>query len=95
MPVFIAKYNEHRNEIQESDLLGTIKIPRNLSQLTERLPAPQYEKVETEIKPELPNMVRNEIVQNQHKIIANNVVHPRDRIASGRKLNPPKVDIEV
>lgn len=32
MPVFIAKYNEHKNEIGEMDLgdinlLGTIKIP--------------------------------------------------------------------
>jgi NIMA (never in mitosis gene a)-related kinase len=43
MPVFIAKYNEHKEELSEdfSDpaaLLGTIRIPRNLSLLTERLP---------------------------------------------------------
>jgi hypothetical protein len=48
MPVFIAKYNEHKNDLSDdmSDptaLLGTIKIPRNLSLLTERLPKSQYE----------------------------------------------------
>ena len=48
MPVFIAKYNEHRDNLSNdlSDptaLLGTIKIPRNLSLLTERLPKAQYE----------------------------------------------------
>jgi len=48
MPVFIAKYNEHRENLSNdlsdpSALLGTIKIPRNLSLLTERLPKAQYE----------------------------------------------------
>ena len=48
MPVFIAKYNEHRDNLSNdlsdpSALLGTIKIPRNLSLLTERLPKAQYE----------------------------------------------------
>lgn len=48
MPVFIAKYNEHKDNLSSdlSDptaLLGTIKIPRNLSLLTERLPKAQYE----------------------------------------------------
>ena len=48
MPVFIAKYNEHRDNFSNdlgdpSALLGTIKIPRNLSLLTERLPKAQYE----------------------------------------------------
>jgi hypothetical protein len=46
MPVFIAKYNEsvHGSFGQESkDLIGTIKVPINLSQLAERLPASQYE----------------------------------------------------
>lgn len=48
MPVFLAKYNEHKNNLSEdmsdpSSLLGTIKIPRNLSLLTERLPKSQYE----------------------------------------------------
>jgi hypothetical protein len=41
MPVFIAKYNEHKEELGvgiPDDLLGTIKIPKNLSLLTERLP---------------------------------------------------------
>jgi hypothetical protein len=33
MPVFIAKYNEHRDEFEgmHADLLGTIKLPRNLA----------------------------------------------------------------
>lgn len=33
MPVFIAKYNEHRDEFDgmHADLLGTIKLPRNLA----------------------------------------------------------------
>ena len=43
MPVFIAKYNENKEEIDSSalgaqGLLGTIKVPRNLSLLTDRLP---------------------------------------------------------
>ncbi len=43
MPVFIAKYNEHKDEISTefndpTALLGTIRIPKNLSLLTERLP---------------------------------------------------------
>ena len=49
MPVFIAKYNEHREEIEAglgegTNLLGTIKIPRNLSHLTAALPKAQYDK---------------------------------------------------
>jgi hypothetical protein len=48
MPVFIAKYNEHKNDLSDdmgdpTALLGTIKIPRNLSLLTERLPKSQYD----------------------------------------------------
>ena len=49
MPVFIAKYNESKRESsggfgqEPADLIGTIKVPRNLSLLTERLPASQYE----------------------------------------------------
>lgn len=48
MPVFIAKYNEHKESSGEfgkeaAGLLGTIKVPRNLSLLSERLPAAQYE----------------------------------------------------
>lgn len=51
MPVFIAKYNEHREEIEAGladgqNLLGTIKIPRNLSQLTAALPKAQYDQDE-------------------------------------------------
>lgn len=49
MPVFIAKYNEHREELgvgMADDLLGTIKIPKNLSLLTERLPKAQYNEIE-------------------------------------------------
>ena len=43
MPVFIAKYNEHKYNTpadltDPATLLGTIKIPKNLSLLTERLP---------------------------------------------------------
>lgn len=48
MPVFIAKYNEHKEELgleqgTSAELLGTIRVPRNLSLLTERLPKAQYE----------------------------------------------------
>ena len=54
MPVFIAKYNEHKEDLgleqgSSAELLGTIRVPRNLSLLTERLPAAQYE---SERKPE-------------------------------------------
>ena len=53
MPVFIAKYNEHKDELGEgihNDLLGTIKLPRNLSQLTDILPKAQYEDQEEQQK---------------------------------------------
>lgn len=55
MPVFVAKYNEIREErvrdyheaehqIAEGydDLLGTIKVPRNLKLLSERLPKSNF-----------------------------------------------------
>jgi hypothetical protein len=38
MPVFLEKYKEHKEELGELNLLGTIKLPKNLSQLSERLP---------------------------------------------------------
>jgi hypothetical protein len=41
MPVFVSKYREHKDELEGSfstDLLGTIKVPKNLSLLAERLP---------------------------------------------------------
>lgn len=53
MPVFLAKYNEHRDELEgtySAELLGTIRVPKNLSLLTERLPKAQYE---LDKKPEL------------------------------------------
>lgn len=43
MPVFMTKYNEHKIELGGNELLGTIKIPKNLSLLAERLPKAQYE----------------------------------------------------
>jgi len=47
MPVFIAKYNEDRDEFENSavgtELLGTIRVPKNLSLLTERLPKANYD----------------------------------------------------
>ena len=54
MPVFIARYNEIREEkakdfdedeiynVEVADLLGTIKVPRNLKLLSERLPKSNY-----------------------------------------------------
>ena len=51
MPVFSARYNEIREEkardlsdsINENiDLLGTIKVPRNMSLLSARLPKSNY-----------------------------------------------------
>ena len=52
MPVFIAKYNEIREEkakefeddpsTTEMNLLGTIKVPKNLRLLSERLPKSNY-----------------------------------------------------
>lgn len=55
MPVFIAKYNEIREEKAKNfeqeetlegqgfdNLLGTIKVPRNLRLLSERLPKSNY-----------------------------------------------------
>lgn len=46
MPVFIAKYNENKDEFDNlgaTGLLGTIKVPRNLSLLSDRLPKAQYD----------------------------------------------------
>lgn len=47
MPVFIAKYNEHKSELTDPmadiKLLGTIKLPQNLALLNERLPEAQYD----------------------------------------------------
>ena len=56
MPVFIAKYNEHMRSSgvfgeENKELIGTIKVPKNLSLLTERLPASQYEQPQTEERP--------------------------------------------
>jgi hypothetical protein len=53
MPVFIAKYNEIRESkakdfddddqgTNELDLLGTIRVPKNLRLLTERLPKSNF-----------------------------------------------------
>jgi hypothetical protein len=51
MPVFIAKYNEIREEkakefedepSNNENLLGTIKVPKNLRLLSERLPKSNY-----------------------------------------------------
>jgi len=48
MPVFIAKYNESQRRggvfgEESKELIGTIRMPKNLSLLTERMPASQYE----------------------------------------------------
>jgi len=56
MPVFIAKYNEHQyaqgnNGVlgeESKELIGTIKVPKNLSLLTNVLPASQYEAPESD-----------------------------------------------
>ena len=43
MPVFIAKYNERMGNgelgSEPKELIGTIKVPKNLSLLQDRLPA--------------------------------------------------------
>lgn len=55
MPVFVGKYNEIReNKVKDfedentlddqNQLLGTIKVPKNLRLLSERLPKSNYEK---------------------------------------------------
>lgn len=57
MPVFIAKYNEgkmkHKPEVEkaeeeelalgEMNLLGTIRVPKNMRLLTERLPKSNFD----------------------------------------------------
>ena len=62
MPVFIAKHNEIRESkgkdfddddqgAQGMDLLGTIKVPKNLRLLTERLPKSNFnQKVKEEVE---------------------------------------------
>ena len=50
-PVFLAKYNENRAEIDaQIGLLGTIKMPRDLSLLGGRLPKAQYSDAEPTAK---------------------------------------------
>lgn len=53
MPVFVAKYNEIRetkakdfedDDLYGDQLLGTIKVPKNLKLLSERLPKSNYDK---------------------------------------------------
>ena len=46
MPAFIEQYTDNKEDTFKAreGLLGTIKVPRNLNLLTERLPKPQYEK---------------------------------------------------
>ena len=49
MPVFIAKYNESKTGSEgafgdeSKELIGTIRVPKNLSLLAEKLPPSQYE----------------------------------------------------
>jgi hypothetical protein len=46
MPVFIAKYNEIREskyqDFEQDLMLGTIRVPKNLRLLSERLPKSNY-----------------------------------------------------
>lgn len=44
LPVVEKHVNTEVSVYESPDLLGTIKIPRNLTSLSERLPAPAYEK---------------------------------------------------
>ena len=54
LPVFIAKYNESQRSRsgafgeESKELIGTIRVPKNLSLLTERLPASQYDQPQQE-----------------------------------------------
>lgn len=89
MPVFIAKYNEIREDkAKEFDdeqggtdinMLGTIKIPKNLRLLTERLPKSNY---------------ANEKIQKTKEVVEepqiNQVVSRRD---SGIKLVEIKEEV--
>lgn len=65
----MAKYNEHMDSLGDNQaLLGTIKVPKNLSLLAERLPKAQYEQKEeipskskkTSHSREISDPVRNE-----------------------------------
>ncbi len=44
MPVFVAKYNEAQSDPSPAVdfMLGTIKVPKNLNLLSERLPKSNY-----------------------------------------------------
>jgi hypothetical protein len=74
MPVFIAKYHEKKNDMEtlngSPDLLGTIKVPRNLSLLTDRLPKANYE---TESKANPLNEVREEDNESNYKRVVGNM----------------------
>ena len=59
MPAFIEQYTDNKEDTFKASegLLGTIKVPRNLNLLTERLPKPQYEKppeLQSEYESEVP-----------------------------------------
>jgi hypothetical protein len=86
MPVFIAKYHEKRNDFESlnasPDLLGTIKVPRNLSLLTDRLPKANYE---TESKANPLNEVKEDDNESNYKRVVGNM----NRISSNSNLNMP------
>ena len=66
MPVFIAKYNEQMGASGEfgaepTELIGTIKVPRNLSLLHDRLPASQYEEAAAQGKRNSPGSLASQL----------------------------------
>jgi hypothetical protein len=70
MPVFIAKYNESVHEAfgQESkDLIGTIKVPINLSQLAERLPASQYDSDKRIVVPNTVDQIKLGMIKEEEE----------------------------
>ena len=71
MPVFIAKYNERAQRSgvfgeESKELMGTIKVPKNLSLLTERLPASQYEDAPSEAFSMAPPAKNKAAILGQH-----------------------------
>lgn len=63
MPVFIAKYNESGQYGEENkELIGTIKVPKNLSLLANVLPESQYEQ-ELPASPVMVNALSGQLPQ--------------------------------
>ncbi|CDW84557.1 protein kinase domain containing protein [Stylonychia lemnae] len=95
LPVFIGKYNEIReNKAKDFEdehtyddqnmLLGTIKVPKNLRLLSERLPKSNYEKKQKKEEDKMSEKGNKSVIQDQlHSI-------QEEEVPSGQKQQIPE-----